>query len=184
MLSKNSFIYDILIVKKVAILVRILGIDPGLHITGWGVVDFDNFRLKYIAHGTCISKPSFETNIRLANIFRKLSDVIENYAPNEVGIEQVFVNSNPASSLKLGMARGVAICVPSIMGLKVSEYTPNKIKKTVVGTGHASKEQISVMVQKLLNCGAVNLDAADALAIAICHAHHRNISTILARNAI
>jgi crossover junction endodeoxyribonuclease RuvC len=156
-------------------LTRILGIDPGLHITGWGIIDFDGFRLKHIAHGTVVSKPSDEIADRLSQIFKNLSDIIEKHSPNEVGIEQVFVNSNPASSLKLGMARGVAVCVPSIMGLKVSEYTPNKIKKTVVGSGHATKDQVSIMVQKLLNCGPVKLDAADALAIAICHAHHRNI---------
>ena len=154
---------------------RILGIDPGLHITGWGIIDFDGFRLKHIAHGTVVSKPSDEIADRLSQIFKNLSDIIEKHSPNEVGIEQVFVNSNPASSLKLGMARGVAVCVPSIMGLKVSEYTPNKIKKTVVGSGHATKDQVSIMVQKLLNCGPVKLDAADALAIAICHAHHRNM---------
>ena len=154
---------------------RILGIDPGLHITGWGVIDFDGFRLKHVAHGTIVSKSSEEIADRLNHIYKSISDVIEEHSPNEVGIEQVFVNSNPASSLKLGMARGVAVCVPSIMGLKVSEYTPNKIKKTVVGSGHATKDQISFMVQKLLNCGFVKLDAADALAIAICHAHHRNV---------
>ena len=154
---------------------RILGIDPGLHIIGWGIIDFDGFRLKHIAHGTVVSKPSDEIADRLSQIFKNLSDIIEKHSPNEVGIEQVFVNSNPASSLKLGMARGVAVCVPSIMGLKVSEYTPNKIKKTVVGSGHATKDQVSIMVQKLLNCGPVKLDAADALAIAICHAHHRNM---------
>lgn len=156
-------------------MIRILGIDPGLHITGWGVIDFDGFRLKHIAHGTVVSNSSDEIADRLSHIFRRLSDIIEEYGPNEVGIEQVFVNSNPTSSLKLGMARGVAVCVPSVMGLKVSEYTPNKIKKTVVGSGHATKDQVSFMVQKLLHCDPVKLDAADALAIAICHAHHRNI---------
>lgn len=156
-------------------IVRILGIDPGLHITGFGIIDFDGFRLKHISHGTIVTKTSDECADRLAHVFRKLSDIIEEYAPNEAGIEQVFVNSNPASSLKLGMARGVAMCVPSIMNLRVTEYTPNKIKKTVVGSGHATKDQISIMVQKLLNCEPVKLDAADALAIAICHAHHRGM---------
>ena len=159
-------------------MVRILGIDPGLGITGWGLVDFDEYRLKHVAHGRIASKASGETSDRLASIFKGLSDIIEDHAPHEVGVEHVFVNNNPMASLKLGMARGIALCVPSIMGLKVSEYTPNKVKKTVVGTGHASKEQISTMVQKLLNCGIVKLDAADALAIAICHAHNRNINTI------
>jgi crossover junction endodeoxyribonuclease RuvC len=150
-----------------------LGIDPGLHITGWGIVDYDGFRLKQIAHGEIISKASDEISDRLGNIYRKLCDVMEEMSPQEVGIEDVFVNSNPGTSLKLGMARGVAICVPNIMGLPVYEYTPNKIKKTVVGFGHASKDQISVMVQKLLNCDIVKRDAADALAVAICHAHYR-----------
>lgn len=154
---------------------RILGIDPGLHITGWGVIDFDGFHLKHIIHGTIISKPSEEIADRLSNIYKNLSNVIEEHSPNEVGIEQVFVNNNPTSSLKLGMARGIAVCVPSMMGLKVFEYTPNKVKKTVVGSGHATKDQVSIMVQKLLNCGPVKLDDADALAIAICHAHHRNM---------
>ena len=156
-------------------MVRILGIDPGLHITGWGIIDYDGFRLQHISHGTIISKPSEEISERLGNLFKKLSDIVEMHSPNEIGIEQVFVNNNPHSSLKLGMARGTAICVPGIMGLKVAEYTPNKIKKTVVGSGHATKDQVSAMVQKLLNCGLVKLDAADALAIAICHAHHRSM---------
>lgn len=156
-------------------MVRILGIDPGLHITGWGIIDYDGFHLKHIAHGTIVSKPSDEMSVRLGNLFKNLSNVVEANSPNEISIEQIFVNNNPISSLKLGMARGIAVCVSGIMGLKVTEYTPNKIKKTVVGSGHAAKEQISVMVQKLLNCGSVKFDAADALAIAICHAHHRSV---------
>jgi crossover junction endodeoxyribonuclease RuvC len=156
-----------------------LGIDPGLRVTGWGVIDYDGYRLKHIDHGVIVSDASEEIGDRLANIFKKLSDVIENSAPDEVGVEHVFVNSNPTTSLKLGMARGVALCVPGVMGLKVCEYTPNKIKKTIVGSGHASKEQISMMVQTLLNCGKVRLDAADALAIAICHAHHISVNSII-----
>ena len=159
-------------------MVRILGIDPGLRITGWGIIDYDVTRLKYIAHGTIITTSEDDISTRLSEIFKKLSDVIEEFSPHEVSIEQVFVNTNAVSSLKLGMARGAAICSSSVMGLKVHEYTPNDIKKTVVGVGHASKDQISMMIQKLLNCGPVKLDAADALAIAICHAHHRNIYKI------
>lgn len=155
-------------------MIRILGIDPGLRITGWGVIDFDGFRLKYVAHGTITPPTAEEIAYRLSRIFKELSNVIEEYAPNEVGIEQVFVNSNNASSLKLGMARGVAICAPGIAGLKVSEYAPDKIKKTVTGNGRATKDQVSVMARRLLPpCPPVKLDAADALAIAICHAHHR-----------
>lgn len=152
---------------------RILGIDPGLHITGWGVINYDGYHLKYVAHGTIVTKPEFGISQRLTQIYKELSNVVEDYGPNEVGIEEIFVNSNPSSSLKLGMARGAAICCAGVLGLKVSEYTPNKIKKSVVGVGHASKDQVSAMVQILLNCGTVKLDAADALAVAICHAHNR-----------
>ena len=161
--------------KRISFLVRILGIDPGLHITGWGIIDFDGFRLKHVSHGTIVSKPADEISVRLGNLFKKLSDIVEMHSPNEIGIEQVFVNKNPHSSLKLGMARGIAICVPGVMGLNVTEYTPNKIKKTIVGSGHATKDQVSDMVQILLKCDLVKLDAADALAIAICHAHHRTM---------
>ena len=152
---------------------RILGIDPGLHITGWGVINYDGYHLKYVAHGTIVTKPEHLISNRLTQIYKELSNVVEDYGPNEVGIEEIFVNSNPSSSLKLGMARGAAICCAGVLGLKVSEYTPNKIKKSVVGVGHASKDQVSAMVQILLNCGTVKLDAADALAVAICHAHNR-----------
>jgi crossover junction endodeoxyribonuclease RuvC len=152
---------------------RILGIDPGLHITGWGIIDYDGFHLKYVSHGTIVSPPSDSIGERLSNIFKCLSDVVEEYAPQEVSIEEVFVNKNPISSLKLGMARGTAICCVGVLGLEVFEYTPNKIKKTVVGAGHATKEQVSIMVQKLLNCGNIKADAADAIAAAICHAHHK-----------
>jgi crossover junction endodeoxyribonuclease RuvC len=152
---------------------RILGIDPGLHITGWGVINYDGYHLKYVAHGTIVTKPENLISQRLTQIYKELSNVVEDYSPNEVGIEEIFVNSNPSSSLKLGMARGAAICCAGVLGLKVSEYTPNKIKKSVVGVGHASKDQVSAMVQILLNCGTVKLDAADALAVAICHAHNR-----------
>ena len=155
-------------------MIRILGIDPGLHITGWGVIDYDVTRLRYVAHGTIVSPASENISERLGQIFKKLTDVIEEFSPNEVSIEQVFVNTNAMSSLKLGMARGAAICAANVLGLSVHEYTPNDVKKTIVGVGHASKDQISMMIQKLLNCGPVKLDAADALAIAICHAHHRN----------
>ncbi|MDR2681930.1 MAG: crossover junction endodeoxyribonuclease RuvC [Holosporaceae bacterium] len=158
--------------ERIFTLARILGIDPGLHRTGWGIVDYDGFHLKYVIHGVIIADPAQKIEIRLRHIYKMLSDVIEENSPTEVSIEQVFVNNNPLSSLKLGMARGVAICVASVMGLRVTEYTPNKIKKSVVGSGHATKDQVSIMVQKLLNCGSVKLDAADALAIAICHAHH------------
>ncbi|MDR3179805.1 MAG: crossover junction endodeoxyribonuclease RuvC [Holosporaceae bacterium] len=158
---------------------RILGIDPGLHKTGWGIVDHNGFHLKYVTHGVIISNSADKIEVRLGHIYKMLSNVIEENLPTEMGIEQVFVNNNPMSSLKLGMARGVAICIANIMGLMVTEYTPTKIKKSVVGSGHATKDQVSIMVQKLLNCGSVKLDAADALAIAICHAHHATHYTVI-----
>lgn len=151
---------------------RILGVDPGLHITGWGIIDYDGFKLTHISHGTITTVADEHISHRLNKIYQSLSDVIEEYSPHEASIEQVFVNVNPSSSLKLGMARGTAICCIGVMGLSVSEYTPNAIKKSVVGVGHATKDQISTMVQRLLNCRDVRADAADALAIAICHAHH------------
>jgi crossover junction endodeoxyribonuclease RuvC len=157
---------------------RILGIDPGLHITGWGVIDYDGFHLKYVSHGTIVSQPSDGISLRLGNIFKGLSDIIEEYSPKEVGMEEVFVNKNPISSLKLGMARGTAICCAGVLGLKVFEYGANKVKKSVVGVGHASKDQVSIMVQKLLNCGNIKADAADALAVAICHAHHKRFYAV------
>ena len=152
---------------------RLLGIDPGLHITGWGVIDFDCYHLKHVAHGSVVTPVTDSISVRLSNIYKGISDVIEQYSPNEVSIEQVFVNMYPTSSLKLGMARGAAVCCVGVCGLPLFEYTPNEIKKTVVGVGHAAKEQVSVMVQKLLNCGNVKADMADALAIAVCHAHHK-----------
>ncbi len=161
---------------------RILGIDPGLHITGWGVIDFDGYHLQHVSHGTIVTKADDVISFRLNEIYKGLSNVVEDFSPTEVGIEQVFVNSNPNSSLKLGMARGTAICCAGVLGLPVAEYTPNKVKKSVVGVGHATKDQISTMVQILLNCGTVKLDAADALAIAICHAHNRSISNIISKN--
>ncbi|MDR2107673.1 MAG: crossover junction endodeoxyribonuclease RuvC [Holosporaceae bacterium] len=153
---------------------RILGIDPGLRITGWGIIDRDGFHTRHVAHGTIVSETSEEISLRLSRIFRELSDVIEKYSPHEAGIEDVFVNRNPFSSLKLGMARGVAVCCAGFFGLKIAEYSANKIKKSVVGSGHAEKNQVSMMVQKLLNCDSVKQDAADALAVAICHAHHNS----------
>ncbi|MDR2067574.1 MAG: crossover junction endodeoxyribonuclease RuvC [Holosporaceae bacterium] len=152
---------------------RILGLDPGLHTTGWGIVDYDGLRLRHIAHGTIVTLAVDEISSRLSCIFKQLSDIVEKYSPKEVGIESVFVNKNPESSLKLGMARGAVICCVGVLGLKIAEYTPNKIKKSIVGSGHATKDQVSLMVQKLLNCGNVKLDAADALATAVCHAHHK-----------
>lgn len=152
--------------------IRILGIDPGLTHTGIGIIDFDGFRSKKVHHEIISSSSSSPTPHRLALIHEGIKRVIDDYNPHAAAVEEVFVNMNPRSSLTLGVARGVALCVPALSGISVSEYTPNAIKKTVVGTGHADKNQIAKMVQLLLGCEPVSKDAADALAIAICHAHH------------
>jgi crossover junction endodeoxyribonuclease RuvC len=156
--------------------VKILGIDPGLRNTGWGLVHYSGNSLKYLAHG--IIHPSIKGDLagRLADLFEQLKQIIERYQPDEAAVEETFVNTNAASTLKLGMARGVVLLAPAIKNLPVGEYAANKVKKAVVGVGHADKNQVSLMVQRLLpGCGAVDADAADALAVAICHAHYRSV---------
>lgn len=156
---------------------RILGLDPGLRITGWGVVEAEANRLRHIADGTVRSDEKLTLAERLVQIHRGIVDVIAAWEPFEAAVEETFVNKNPSSTLKLGQARGVVLLAPALAGLPVAEYTPNLIKKTVVGTGHATKEQVAMMVGTLLpGCRSVRGDAADALAVAICHAHHRTHS--------
>lgn len=150
---------------------RILGIDPGLNNTGWGVIDFDGHKLTHVNHGIIRTQTSDDIQVRMGRIFKGLFEVIKEHSPNEASIEQVFVNSNALSSLKLGMARGAALSAVGVSNLNVSEYAPNKVKKTVTGSGHGSKQQIEAMIAILLNCKDAKLDAADALALAICHAH-------------
>jgi crossover junction endodeoxyribonuclease RuvC len=153
--------------------VRILGLDPGLGRTGWGLVASDGSRLSHIANGSISSDASLELAPRLVQLFERLSDVVDRLEPQEAGVEETFVNRNPASTLKLGQARGVVMLVPALRGIPIGEYAPNQIKKSVVGTGHAAKEQIRAMVRVLLPGVKIeNADAADALAVAICHAHH------------
>ncbi|AGH97947.1 crossover junction endodeoxyribonuclease RuvC [Micavibrio aeruginosavorus] len=152
---------------------RILGIDPGLQRTGWGVIEAEGNRLQYIACGTIATTPTLSTAERLAEIDAGLVDAINTWQPDTAAIEETFVNRNPASALKLGVARGAAMVVPARMGLSVGEYPANLVKKSVVGTGHATKDQIGMMIRTLLpSAGKMGADAADALAIAICHAHH------------
>ncbi len=154
--------------------IRILGIDPGLRRTGWGLVEHDGNRLTFIACGSVETSERASLGARLVVIHDGLVKVIEQFLPHEVAVEQTFVNANGASTLKLGQARGVAMLVPSRHGLEVSEYAPNLVKKTIVGAGHADKGQIRVMIGVLLpKADPQSEDAADALAIAICHAHHR-----------
>ena len=152
---------------------RILGIDPGLQKTGWGMIVSESSRLQFLACGTIQTNPARTTGERLAEISMQLEKIIHEWTPDEAAIEETFVNKNPASALKLGVARGAAMVTPARMGLPVAEYPANLVKKSVVGTGHATKDQIGMMISALLpTSGKMGADAADALAIAICHAHH------------
>jgi crossover junction endodeoxyribonuclease RuvC len=151
----------------------LLGLDPGLRATGWGVVSLDGDHLRHIANGTIRAAASGSLAERLYEIFRGVVGVVERHAPDSAAIEETFVNKNPDSTLKLGQARGVAMLAPASLGVEVCEYAANLVKKTVVGVGHADKKQIRVMVSHLLPGVALDSDdAADALAIAICHGHH------------
>ena len=151
--------------------VRILGIDPGLRITGFGVIEKHGQQLHYVASG-CIRTPDGELPERLKVIFQSIGEVIAQHQPQQAAVEKVFVNVNPQSTLLLGQARGAAICALVQAGLPVAEYTALQVKQSVVGNGHAAKEQVQAMVQRLLNLSGVpSPDAADALACAITHAH-------------
>jgi crossover junction endodeoxyribonuclease RuvC len=150
---------------------RILGIDPGLRITGFGVIEKTGSKLAYVASG-CVRVPVGELPERIRILFEGVREVIAEYAPGQVAIEKVFVNVNPASTLALGQARGAAICAAVDARLAVSEYTALQVKQAVVGNGHAKKEQVQEMVKRLLSLpGLAGADASDALACAICHAH-------------
>ena len=163
--------------------IRILGIDPGLRRTGWGVIDLDGSRLGFIACGSVATDERAAVAERLVAIHDGLAKVIEHYRPHEAAVEKTFVNANAAATLKLGQARGIAMLVPAKAGLSVAEYAPNLVKKTIVGAGHSEKAQIRMMIGVLLpKADPQTEDAADALAIAICHAHHRT-SSVLKRAA-
>ena len=164
--------------------IRILGIDPGLRRTGWGVIDVDGNRLIYVGCGSVESRDSLPLSERLLAIHEGLLKVMSDHGPMEAAVEQTFVNKDGAGTLKLGQARGVAMLVPAMSGIPVAEYAPNQVKKTVVGAGHADKNQIRVMLGVLLPKAAPKTpDAADALAIAITHAHHRQ-SVALMRKVV
>jgi len=151
--------------------VRILGIDPGLRVTGFGVIDKEGQRLRYVTSG-CVRSGGGALAERLRVLLEGLNEVIAEHRPAEAAIEKVFVNVNPQSTLALGQARGTAICAVVLAGLPVAEYTALQVKQSVVGTGHAKKDQVQQMVMRLLALpGAPGPDAADALACAICHAH-------------
>ena len=152
---------------------RVLGLDPGLRHTGWGVIDVAGNRLSYVADGVVHAPTALPLAERLVALFRQLTAVLERFLPDEAAVEESFVNKNPSSTLKLGVARGVVLLAPAERGIPVHEYSANLIKKSVVGAGHAEKEQVQMMVRRLLpGCAIVEADAADALAVAICHAHH------------
>jgi crossover junction endodeoxyribonuclease RuvC len=159
--------------------VRILGLDPGLRRTGWGLIDVDGNRLAHVANGTIATKSITDLAPRLAELFVGLEQVIDEWMPTESAVEKTFVNKDPVSTLKLGQARGVILLAPAKAGLAVAEYAPNLVKKSVVGSGHAQKAQIHAMVSVLLPAVKIDSpDSADALAVAICHAHHRTAPAI------
>jgi len=154
--------------------IRIIGIDPGLRRTGWGVVESDGVRLTYVASGLVTSPADAELAYRLREVFEGIAGVIASFKPQEAAVEETFVNDNARATLKLGQARGMALLAPAMGGLVVAEYPPNLVKKAVVGAGHAEKRQIQAMIGFLLPKARVeSADEADALAIAICHANHR-----------
>ncbi|MXN65391.1 crossover junction endodeoxyribonuclease RuvC [Stappia sp. GBMRC 2046] len=164
--------------------IRILGIDPGLRRTGWGVIETIGNRLSFVSSGTVTSDNRRDLADRLRQLHDGLKEVIDRHDPDETAVELTFVNKDAGATLKLGQARGVAMLVPALYGLNVCEYAPNLVKKTVVGTGHAEKEQIRTMVKVLMPKATFNSDdAADALAIAICHAQHRNVPAARLRQA-
>ena len=151
---------------------RVLVIDPGLRNMGWGVIDVNGSQRHHVANGICHSKGT-ELARRLLSLHAQLSEVFAKWQPNAAAVEQTFVNKDAVATLKLGQARAIALLVPAQAGLEVAEYAPNKVKKTIVGVGHADKVQIDHMVRLQLSGVKINgVDAADALAIALCHAHH------------
>ena len=153
--------------------IRLIGLDPGLRKTGWGIVDFDGTQLKFVACGVVTTPTSKVIADRLALLHRGLSDIIETWEPGSAAVEETFVNKNPTSTLKLGQARGVVLLAPALAGLDVAEYHNRTVKRAVVGTGSAAKQQIKLMVRHLLPTADPNSeDESDALAVAICHAHH------------
>ena len=155
---------------------RIIGIDPGLRHTGWGIVEIEGSRLSYIGCGVIEPSTTADLADRLAAIHEGLRVVIHDYAPHEAAVEETYVNKDARATLKLGAARGIALLVPAQAGLKVAEYAANQVKKSVVGAGHAEKAQIRLMVKVLLPKAEFRTDdMADALAIAICHAHNRSV---------
>jgi crossover junction endodeoxyribonuclease RuvC len=162
-------------------MVRIIGIDPGLRNTGWGVIDQDGQRLSYVADGVIHSDADAPLAVRLLQLHTQLLEILRLHAPDEAAVEETFVNTDARATLKLGQARGIALVAPASLRIPVAEYAPNTVKKTVVGAGHAEKDQVKHMVRMLLpRAHLVSADSTDALAIAICHGHHRKPSSLAA----
>jgi crossover junction endodeoxyribonuclease RuvC len=157
-----------------ASITRIIGLDPGLRNTGWGVIEVEGSRLIYVADGSVHSDVDSTLAERLLQIHQQVLDVLKEFAPDEAAIEETFVNTDARATLKLGQARGAVMLAPASLKIPVSEYAPNTVKKSVVGAGHAEKVQVKHMVKMLLPKAVMkSADSVDALAIAICHAHHR-----------
>jgi crossover junction endodeoxyribonuclease RuvC len=152
---------------------RLIGLDPGLRLTGWGVIDVEGNKLRHVAHGVVRVAAAGPLADRLRALFDGVVAIVEAHCPGEAAVEETFVNINPGSTLKLGQARGVVMLAPARAGLPVFEYAANLVKKSITGVGHADKRQIAMMVGRLLPGVDAESDAADALAVAICHAHHR-----------
>jgi crossover junction endodeoxyribonuclease RuvC len=158
---------------------RLIGLDPGLRTSGWGLVDVAGSRLSHVANGIATTNEKLTTAERLNQIFEQLTAIIETYKPDAAAVEETFVNKNPVTTLKLGLARGAVLLAPARAGLAVAEYSANAVKKAVVGVGHADKDQVGMMVRRLLPGVEIGTpDAADALAVAICHAHHAQTNAV------
>ena len=165
--------------------VRLLGLDPGLQHTGWGVVESTGNRLRHIADGVVSTTADLPLAERLCQIHRALNALMEIWKPDEAAVEHTYVNKNPGAALKLGQARGVVLLAPALAGLPVAEYQAMEVKRAVVGTGHADKVQVADMVRRLLPGATLKrADASDALAVAICHAHHRGSKLALAKGYV
>ena len=155
---------------------RILGLDPGLRRAGWGIVDYDGSNIRHVAHGTITPSHKLDLVERLVVLHQDLLKIVEDFKPVTAAAEETFVNQNGASTLKLGLARGVLLLAPALSNIAITEYAPNRIKKSLVGVGHASKDQIKIMVSKFLpTINVTSADSADALAVAICHAHYQAV---------
>ena len=165
-------------------MVKLLGIDPGLRFTGWGIIEADGNRLRHIADGVIATDSGHSVPDRLKALHDALQILLETHHPDEAAVEETYVNRNGAATLKLGYARGVALLAPALAGIKVVEYGAKAVKSAVVGTGNADKAQVEMMVRRLLPGATIKrADAADALAVAICHAHHRASKSVWAAAA-